>query len=126
MLLGHQIIGSGSIPVFVIHDWFCDCSSYDPILPYLDTENFTYAFVDLRGYGRSKSLSGLYNLNEAAHDLLILADSLKWQEFHLIGHSMSSMIAQYLALEVPERVKSIVNVARPASACRDLSRSCTI
>lgn len=116
MPLGHHIHGKGAIPVIVMHDWFSDCSSYDPVLPYLDTARFTYVFADLRGYGRSKSLSAQFTLEEASSDILALADALNWQQFHLVGHSMSSMIAQYIALIATQRVKSVVAITPvPAS-----------
>lgn len=116
MILGHKLLGTGPIRVLLIHDWFSDCSSFKPALPYLNTEKFSYAFVDLRGYGLSKSLSGEYTLNEAASDILNLADQLKWDEFHIVGHSMGGMIAQYLALHHQKRIKS-VSAVTPVPAC---------
>lgn len=115
-MLGYQIQGKGPARVIAMHDWFCDCSSYDSILPYLDMEQQTYAFADLRGYGRSKSITGAFTLEEASKDILELADKLQWKEFHFIGHSMSSMIAQYIALRATNRVKSVIAITPvPAS-----------
>lgn len=116
MPLGHQIHGKGPIRVIAMHDWFCDCSSYDSVLPILDMTQLTCAFADLRGYGSSKSIKGTFSLEEASGDILELADHLQWPEFHLIGHSMSSMIAQYIALKATRRVKSVVAITPvPAS-----------
>ena len=49
--LGFTRYGDGPIPVIVLHDWFCDHSSWDAALPYLTPSRFTYVFADLRGYG---------------------------------------------------------------------------
>ncbi len=51
-LIGYKLIGTGTEKVLALHNWFCDSTSYDPVLPYLDTEKYTYLFMDARGYGR--------------------------------------------------------------------------
>ena len=50
MTIGHTIIGSGSQGVLVLPGWMGDYTVFNPMLPYLDTGSFTYAFVDYRGY----------------------------------------------------------------------------
>ena len=52
--------GHGPIRVIALHDWFCDRSSWDTVLPYLSTAQFTYVFADLRGYGGSRQIPGSY------------------------------------------------------------------
>jgi len=107
--------GAGPEPVLVLHDWNGDHHNYDPVLPYLDGKAFTYAFVDLRGYGGSRHLGGDYTLPEIAADCLGVADRLGLPRFHLIGHSMAGMATQRLAAAVPARIKSVVAVC-PLSA----------
>lgn len=48
--------GEGPVRVLVLHDWFCDHSSWEAALPYLTSARFTYVFADLRGYGASREL----------------------------------------------------------------------
>jgi 3-oxoadipate enol-lactonase len=115
-LIAHKQIGSGKEKVLVMHNWLGDSTSYDFMLPYLNTEDFTYVFADLRGYGRSKDMRGNYSVEEASGDAIKLINSLKWNKFHLIGHSMSGMIVQKIALDNPLRVKSIVAIT-PVPAC---------
>ncbi|MBI2742473.1 MAG: alpha/beta hydrolase [Chlamydiales bacterium] len=115
-LLGHRLIGSGKERVVLLHNWFCDSSSFDPMTPYLNTEKFTYAMVDLRGYGLSKERAGSFSAEEAASDVLELADALGWQEFHVVGHSMSGMIAQKIVVKASSRIKSVVAIT-PVPAC---------
>jgi hypothetical protein len=38
LILNHWIIGSGAEPVVVLHEWMGDHSSYDPVIPYLNTD----------------------------------------------------------------------------------------
>ena len=115
MLLGHRLHGNGPEGVILYNDWLADCTSWEPTLPYLDTETFTYVLTDLRGYGRSMDLTGEYNENEAAADSLALADHLGWDRFHLVGFSMTGMVVERLAIDAPERIKSVVAIG-PVSA----------
>lgn len=115
MPLGHRLHGTGAEGAFLYNDWLADSTSWDPTLPYLDTETFTYALTDLRGYGRSMDQTGAYNETEAAADTLALADHLGWDRFHLVGYSMTGMVVERLAIDAPDRIKSIVAVG-PVSA----------
>jgi len=115
-MIGHKTYGHGLEKVLIMHDWFCDSTSYDAIIPFLDTTLYTYAFMDLRGYGKSKSIQGECSVEEATQDAIALADHLKWNRFHVVGHSMSGMIAQRIALEATDRVKSVVAIT-PVPAC---------
>lgn len=103
----HMLFGSGPAKVLIMHDWFCDCTSYEPLLPYLDQTHFTYAFFDLRGYGKSRELAGSYTLEEVTEDCLELVNSLGWKEFHVVGHSMTGLTAQHLNWAAPDRVLSV-------------------
>lgn len=104
MELGYELIGSGPAKVIVMHDWFCDHTSYAPMFPYLNQKDFQFAFVDLRGYGLSKALTGAYTLDEATGDVLETADKLKWEKFHLIGYSMTGLVGQNMMAAAQQRV----------------------
>lgn len=112
-IIGHHVVGEGPIRIVVLHDWISDSTSWDMCQPLLDGERFSWAFVDLRGYGRSRTIPGEHTLAEAATDVLNVADTLGWAKFAVVGHSMSSLIALHLGQTVPERVSKIVLVAPP-------------
>jgi pimeloyl-ACP methyl ester carboxylesterase len=114
--IAHKQIGSGKEKVLVMHSWTTDSKSYDSMLPYLNTDDYTYLFVDLRGYGGSKEMQGSFSVEEASTDAIKLIDSLAWDGFHLIGHSMSGMIVQKIAVDNPSRVKSVIAIT-PVPAC---------
>lgn len=118
-LLGHSTFGQGPEKVLVFHDWMGDSNNYSPVLPFLDPYSFTYVFADLRGYGQSLHLNGNYNAEEGARDAFELADHLGWDRFHLIGHSMSGMIVQRMALDDwhsgNRKLKSLIGIT-PVSA----------
>ncbi|MFI6637980.1 alpha/beta fold hydrolase [Streptomyces sp. NPDC050504] len=114
--LPHQLIGTGSHPVLAIHGWLADRSAYSAVAADLDTAAFTYALVDLRGYGEAKDAPGQYTTSEGAADVLALADRLGWETFSLVGHSMGGSVAQRVLAAAPHRVRRLVGVSPvPAS-----------
>ncbi|MCP2166555.1 alpha/beta fold hydrolase [Goodfellowiella coeruleoviolacea] len=116
VVLPHQIHGSGPHRVLALHGWFADRGAYRSIWPYLNETDFTYAFVDFRGYGQAKQIPGEFTLAEAAGDVLALADELGWAEFSLVGHSMGGKAAAAVLAEAPHRVRKIVGISPvPAS-----------
>ncbi|MEU6506340.1 alpha/beta hydrolase [Streptomyces sp. NPDC046942] len=115
-VLPHEVHGDGAHQVFAVHGWFADRSAYAAILPDLDRSAFTYALVDLRGYGEARDAAGPYTTAEAASDLLALAERLGWERFSVLGHSMGGAVAQRLAALAPDRLRRIVGVSPvPAS-----------
>jgi len=112
--LGYKQIGTGKKIIMVLHELMGDHKNYDAILPYIDTINYTYIFVDHRGYGWSKNITGNYSCNEAALDIKNLLDILKIKEVNLLAHSMSTMIAQKTAL-IDDRIKQLILIT-PISA----------
>lgn len=114
--IAYKQIGSGREKIIVLHNWLGDLTSYNSMLPFLNSEDYTYVFVDLRGYGSSKDIQGTYSVDEASGDVMKLIDSFSWSKVHLIGHSMSGMIVQKIAVENPSRIKSVIAIT-PVPAC---------
>jgi pimeloyl-ACP methyl ester carboxylesterase len=115
-MIWHKTIGNGPTKVVVIHGWFWDHRVFTPIFDSLDTDRYTFAFIDIRGYGNSRNIPGCYTIGEVAADAIALADQLGWGEFHVVGHSMGGKAAQKIAMDAAERVKSVVAVTPvPAS-----------
>jgi 3-oxoadipate enol-lactonase len=106
-MLGHCRVGSGPTVCIVLHEWLGDHVNWEPTLPYFDPGRYTLVFADLRGYGWSRALTGRFDLAEAAVDVLRLADQLQISRFCLVGHSMSGLIAQQVAVEAGSRIESV-------------------
>src|ERR1700722_4923035 len=116
-MIWHKTIGNGPIKVVVIHGWFWDHRVFTPIFECIDPERYTFALLDIRGYGKSRHVSGNFSIGEVAADAIALADQLGWREFHVIGHSMGGKAAQKVAMDAGARVRSVVAVTPvPASA----------
>ena len=112
-MLGVEVLGTGPHRVMVLNDWLSDTSSWGPSRPYLDTEERTWAFADLRGYGRSRGQTGAFCVEESAADVVELADHLAWSRFTVIGHSMSTLVALHLGQTRGDRIPDIVLVTPP-------------
>ncbi|MCH9647483.1 MAG: alpha/beta hydrolase [Deltaproteobacteria bacterium] len=110
MTIQCEICGNGPEKVIALHDWMSTHRSFEDVQPYLSQDRFTYAFADLRGYGKSRDLQGKYSVQEAVGDVVDLAAFLGWEKFHVLGHSMSGMVAQRLSLVIPDRLESQVLV----------------
>jgi pimeloyl-ACP methyl ester carboxylesterase len=54
--------------------------------------------------------SAVYTLSDMAADTVGLMDALGLESAHLVGASMGGMIAQTVAIEHPERVRSLVSI----------------
>jgi pimeloyl-ACP methyl ester carboxylesterase len=88
-LLWHKTVGTGPEKVIAVHGWFGDHRAYATMFDLLDKSRYSWAFVDIRGYGNSRNLDGAYSIEEIAHDSIQLADELGWRDFHVVGHSMA-------------------------------------
>ncbi len=104
----YKLVGQGEHKVICVHGWFGSATGWGPFVDALDTREFSYAFMDCRGYGDAQQLAGGYTAEEVAQDVVRLADRLGWQQFSLIGHSMGGMYVQRVLLEARERVHKIV------------------
>lgn len=118
-MIKHISVGRGPNKVLVLHGWFGSAEAWRPIFPALDTERFTYAFMDYRGYGERGDEIGEYTIEEIARDALALADQLGWDKFNLVGHSMGGKAVQRVLANAPQRVRRIVAITPvPASGVK--------
>ncbi|MGQ4615961.1 alpha/beta fold hydrolase [Nocardia sp. R7R-8] len=113
---GYYLVGGGPRKVIVLHGWLSDAASWSAAWQIADKHSFTWCFMDARGYGLSRTRGGAYTMAEIAEDALVVADSLGWQEFFLVGHSMTGLAIQQALLAAPDRIRALVGIAPvPAS-----------
>jgi pimeloyl-ACP methyl ester carboxylesterase len=65
---------------------------------------------NLRDVFAGDASSAVYTLSDLAADTTGLMDALGLDSAHLVGASMGGMIAQTIAIEHPERVRSVVSI----------------
>jgi pimeloyl-ACP methyl ester carboxylesterase len=104
-------VGHGGRKVVCLHGWFGSARGWGgwPDLP--DTDTFTYAFLDYRGYGARRDETGDHTLEEIAADTLATADALGWPTFSLVGHSMGGTAMQRVYTRAPDRVEAMVGIS---------------
>ncbi len=100
--------GNTSKYIILMHDWMVDSSNYDSIIPYINIDDYTWIFIDFRGYGKSKDIKGRYDLDEACDDIKDLILEYKMKELSLVGHSMSSLIAQKIAIDIQDILNTLI------------------
>jgi pimeloyl-ACP methyl ester carboxylesterase len=110
-MLGHVQFGDGPRKVMVLGGAFGWAEDWTGFQAVLDPERATWVFADYRGYGRSRGLDGEFNFDETATDVLALADSLGWERFSLVGHSMGGVAIQRVLLAAaPGRIERMAAI----------------
>lgn len=75
-------------------------------------EHFRVILHDHRGTGQSTpDTRTKYSVEQMAGDVIGLMDALGIEQAHLLGHSTGGAIGQVIAIEQPERLKSVVMYA---------------
>jgi aminoacrylate hydrolase len=68
---------------------------------------FQTLIFDNRGIGKSTPCSAPISIEAMAEDARALMDVAGWESAHVVGHSMGGVIAQQLALDCPQRIRSL-------------------
>ncbi|MDQ3837822.1 MAG: alpha/beta hydrolase, partial [Thermoproteota archaeon] len=72
------------------------------------SSNRSVIIFDNRGAGESTAGTKEFSINQFANDTLGLFDALKIEKADVLGSSMSSFIAQELALKNPNRINNLI------------------
>ena len=76
------------------------------------TDRYQVIVYDHRGVGKSDAPAGYYSTRQFARDAANLLDALGINEpAHIIGHSMGGRVCQWLAIDHPGKVRSMIQAA---------------
>jgi 3-oxoadipate enol-lactonase len=109
LFINREIAGEGT-PLVLLHGLGNDLTMWDA-----DAEVFARHHrvirPDVRGFGESDKPAGPYTMEMFAEDVarLLMAEGIG--RAHIAGISMGGVIAQRLALDFPERVRSLVLIS---------------
>lgn len=95
------------VPVVLIHGLAGDLSAWKPQVGALRGRHRVIAF-DNRGAGRSTQVDEPVTTADLARDTIALMETLGIGQAHIVGRSMGGAIAQIIALERPDLVRSLV------------------
>jgi pimeloyl-ACP methyl ester carboxylesterase len=111
MPTSYLTVGSGDHHVLAVHGWFGSARGWGSLPEWLDRSAYTWVFMDLRGYGERKDVTGEFTPGEVAADALAIADDLGWDRFSVVGHSMGAKFGHRVLLDAPDRVRALVGLA---------------
>ncbi|WP_251329325.1 alpha/beta fold hydrolase [Haloplanus pelagicus] len=114
-------------PVLLLHG-FPECwYGWTPVAGHLADAGYRVLVPDQRGYNASEKPSGVgaYRLPTLAADAAGVLDAVDIGAAHVVGHDWGAAVAWWLALDHPDRVRSLaaLNVPHPTVMRRTLGRS---
>lgn len=104
----HRFIDHGCDgTVLLLHGFMADSASMTEIGRALDG-HFNLLYVDLPGFGRSKSTGCDYDMETVTDGLNKILDELTLEKVHVLGYSMGGRVALAFGVHHPGRALSLV------------------
>ncbi|MBM2620741.1 alpha/beta hydrolase [Actinoplanes sp. LDG1-06] len=104
-----EIAGEGE-PVLLLHGGFCSLESLRAQSDALVPDHRVYAF-ERPGHGRSADIEGDYAYDRMLADTVAWLDAVGLESAHVVGYSDGAIIGLLLALDHPERVRSLTAIS---------------
>jgi pimeloyl-ACP methyl ester carboxylesterase len=108
--LAHRVIGSGPAILLVTGTGYPGRTWPADLLSAL-AERYMVVTFDHRGTGDSPATEGPYSTRLFAADALALLGDIGVEPAHVLGHSMGGRVAQWMALDGPDRVRTLILAA---------------
>lgn len=108
--IAYEVRGSG-VPLVLIAGTGYPGATWPPELLGRLAASHTVLTFDHRGTGATRPSPGPYTTGLFARDALGILDGLALAPAHVLGHSMGGRVAQWMALERPERIRSLILAA---------------
>lgn len=109
-ILRHAPRGDGH-PVLVLPGFLASDRSTKPIRQFLDELGYeTY------GWGQGQNLGKFYKMREVLEGLVDEIYTKSGQKVSIVGWSLGGVFARYLALVMPDKVRSVITLGSPFAA----------
>jgi len=93
-------------PIVFLHPAFSDHRVFDQQIDFF-SKNYRVITIDLLGHGLSKANKSKDKIDASAKHINEILKIEGFEKAYLVGVSMGSLIAQYFALNYPEKVRSL-------------------
>ena len=107
MHIHYERHGSGQ-PLLFIGGVGGDLRSHPSVFESYLADKFDILAFDQRGTGQTDKPDMPYTMAQYASDAAAVMDAVGWTSCHVVGVSFGGMVAQELALQFPQRVRSLV------------------
>ena len=92
--------------ILFLHPAFSDHSAFNHQIDYF-SKDFKVITIDLIGHGLSKANKSNAKVDASSVHIIKILESEGHDKVNLVGVSMGSLVAQYFALQYPDKVKSL-------------------
>ncbi len=96
----------GNPLIVFVHPAFADHRAFDDQIDYF-AQRYCVITLDLLGHGLSRFSGGQDKIDASAEHICTIMNNEGYPRAHLVGVSLGSLIAQYVALRYPERITSL-------------------
>jgi aminoacrylate hydrolase len=103
----YEMYGSRGPHLLMLHGMMVNSGMFYNMIDHL-VDDYRLVLIDNRGFGKSADLAGPFTVRQMARDALHVLDHLGIEDAHVLGYSLGGLIAQTIALERPERVRSLI------------------
>jgi pimeloyl-ACP methyl ester carboxylesterase len=101
--------GAGE-PVLLLHGGFASAETWQPQIESLAQDHRLHV-PERPGQGRTPDRDGPFTHADMVRDTLAYLDAFELDSVHVVGHSDGAITGLFLALEHPERVRSLVSIS---------------
>jgi len=92
--------------IVFLHPAFSDHRAFDQQIDFF-SKQYRVITIDLIGHGLSKANKSKDKIDASSKHIEKILDMEGFDKAHLVGISMGSLIAQYFALEYPDKIKTL-------------------
>jgi len=105
----YQVQGSGTPTLVFVHCWSGDQTYWKAQVSHF-SPHYRVVTLDLAGHGKSGLNRKDWTISAFARDVVAVVDDLNLDEIVLIGHSMGGTVVLEAAVQIPERIVTLVAV----------------
>ena len=105
-MLNFEIKGTNKETLILLHGFMENLFIWDDMESEL-LKKFKLVKIDLPGHGKSENFAEIHTMELMAEKVNEVAEFLKIEKFHLLGHSMGGYVSLAFAEKFPEKLKSL-------------------